>query len=75
MAADVTPIGGFGGYSARMELELLTVDDVAGLFKVKRGWVYDQVEAGTLPAVRLPGSRLLRFRQSDLDAYLTSATG
>lgn len=76
MAADVTLISGVGnGDSARVDLELLTVEDVAVLFKVKRGWIYDQVEAGALPAVRLPGSRLLRFRRCDLDAYLASATG
>lgn len=53
-------------------LQLLTVQDVCALWGVKDSWVYDQVEAGRLRAVKL-GSRLLRFRLADLAAYTESA--
>ena len=49
-------------------LELLTVDEVAAMFKVKRNFVYDQVENGFLPVVRF--KRHLRFRRSELEAFL-----
>src|SRR5207344_2604883 len=35
------------------EDELLTVDDVCAWFKVTRDWIYDEVEAGRLPFLRL----------------------
>jgi excisionase family DNA binding protein len=49
-------------------LELLTPDELAGLLKVKVSWIYDQVEAGRLPVLRL--NRRLRFRRSDVHAFL-----
>ena len=56
--------------------ELLTVEDVCDWFKVKKNWVYDEVEAGRLPHLRL-GRRHLRFRPTDLQAYIdqTAAGG
>jgi excisionase family DNA binding protein len=51
------------------EDELLTVQDVCAWLKVTRAWVYDEVEAGRLPHLRL-GRRLLRFRRRELDRYL-----
>ncbi len=52
-------------------LELLTPDDVTALLKVKKSWLYDVVERGDLPCVRL--GRSLRFRRLDLEAFITSA--
>jgi excisionase family DNA binding protein len=49
-------------------LELLTPDELAGLLKVKVSWIYDQVEAGRLPVLRL--NRRLRFRRGDVYAFL-----
>lgn len=49
-------------------LELLTPDELAGLLKVKVSWIYDQVEAGRLPVLRL--NRRLRFRRGDVHAFL-----
>lgn len=49
-------------------LELLTPDELAGLLKVKVSWIYDQVEAGRLPVLRL--NRRLRFRRGDVSAFL-----
>lgn len=51
------------------ELELLTVADVCALFKVTKDWVYDEVEAGRMPSLRL-GRKHLRFRRRDLEEYL-----
>jgi len=54
--------------AVRAEFSLLTAQDVADLLKVKIGWIYDQVEAETFPVIRL--GRQLRFRVSDIQAYL-----
>jgi excisionase family DNA binding protein len=54
-------------------LELLTPTELAQLLKVKKSWIYDEVERGRLPAVRL--NRQLRFRVHDVAAYLEGAYG
>jgi excisionase family DNA binding protein len=54
--------------------ELLTVDDVCAWFQVTRDWVYDEVEAGRLPFLRL-GRKNLRFDRNELVGYLKAATG
>lgn len=51
------------------QLALLTVNDVAKLFAVNKDWIYDQAESGALPSIKL-GRRQLRFRRSDLEAWL-----
>jgi excisionase family DNA binding protein len=53
--------------------DLLTVQDVCDWLKVSRAWVYDEVEAGRLPHLRI-GRRLLRFRRRDLDRYLEAGS-
>jgi excisionase family DNA binding protein len=50
------------------DLDLLTLDDVCALLKVKKSWLYDAVESGALEAVRL--GKQLRFRPSALARYL-----
>lgn len=50
-------------------LDLLTVADVCALFKVTKDWVYDEVEAGRLPNIKL-GRKQLRFRRRELESYL-----
>jgi excisionase family DNA binding protein len=50
------------------DLDLLTPDDVCTLLKVKKSWLYDEVETGRLYALRL--GKQLRFRPSDLARYL-----
>jgi len=50
------------------ELMLLTAKEVAALLKVKLTWLYDEVEAGRFPVVRL--GRQLRFRRHDVASYL-----
>jgi excisionase family DNA binding protein len=55
------------------DLDLLTPDDVCALLKVKKSWVYDEVEAGRLEVLRL--GKQLRFRPSDLARYLEGRAG
>jgi excisionase family DNA binding protein len=50
------------------DLDLLTPDDVCGLLKVKKSWLYDAVENGAIEAIRL--GKQLRFRPSALVRYL-----
>lgn len=50
------------------DLSLLTADDVCALLKVKKSWLYDTVEAGTIEVIRL--GKQLRFRPSAISAYL-----
>jgi excisionase family DNA binding protein len=58
-------------------LRLLDADDVCGLWKVRKSWLYDAVESGAIPVVRL--GKQLRFRPADIAAYLhasaASSTG
>jgi excisionase family DNA binding protein len=77
MAGDGTPKSARADHSGRAgavdgEEELLTVDEVCAWFKVTRAWVYDEVEAGRLPYLRL-GRKHLRFRRRELTDYLAAA--
>jgi excisionase family DNA binding protein len=60
-------LGQSGGHGSG-DLNLLTPDDVCALLKVKKSWLYDVVEAGSLEAIRL--GKQLRFRRSALERYL-----
>ena len=53
---------------ARWDLDLLTPDDVCALLKVKKSWLYDAVEDGSIETIRL--GKQLRFRPSALIRYL-----
>ncbi len=55
------------------DLDLLTPDDVCGLLKVKKSWLYDAVENGAIEAIRL--GKQLRFRPSALIRYLEERAG
>ena len=66
--SDVEPTSALAG--AR-RLELLTLDELGALLKVRKSWLYDEVESGRLPAIRL--GRQLRFRIADVEAYLIRA--
>jgi excisionase family DNA binding protein len=50
---------------------LLTVDEVAAWLQISRDWLYDEVEAGKFPVVRV--GRRLRFRHRDVLSYLDGA--
>ena len=47
------------------ELELLTPDQLCELLQVKKSWLYDQVEGGKFPCLKL--GKQLRFRRSDVN--------
>jgi excisionase family DNA binding protein len=47
---------------------LLTPDQLCELLQVKKSWLYDEVEAGRLPCLRL--GKQLRFRRADIMRYL-----
>ncbi len=53
------------------DLQLLTVQQVAELLQVKTSWVYIASAQGQLPSLKI--GRHLRFRPSDLSAYLARA--
>lgn len=69
-AATSSPLSHAATASGR-HLALLTVDDLVALLQVKKSWIYDEVEAGRLQCLRL--GRQLRFRISDVEAYLQAA--
>ena len=58
--------------------ELLTVDDVAALFKVSKSWVYEHTRSrGTPRAERLPHIKIgkyLRFDPTAVRAFLAKKT-
>lgn len=56
--------------SSEAELhELLTVDDVAGLLKVSKSWVYEHTRARTTPREeQLPHSRIGKYLRFDAQA-------
>lgn len=49
-------------------LELMTIQDVADLFKVKVSFLYDQVEDNDMPNFKI--GKLLRFRREEVLAWL-----
>jgi excisionase family DNA binding protein len=53
------------------EDELLTVADIANRLKLNQQTIYNWIDRGELPAVRL-GARRVRVRRSDLDALLAA---
>jgi excisionase family DNA binding protein len=55
-------------HGAMWDLDLLTPDDVCALLKVKKSWLYDTVEDGSIETIRL--GKQLRFRPSAIISYL-----
>jgi excisionase family DNA binding protein len=55
------------------DLDLLAPDDVCTLLKVKKSWLYDTVECGSLETMRL--GKQVRFRPSALMAVLAEFAG
>lgn len=52
-----------------MEDRYLTVDDVARRLRLSKGYVFAQVRAGKIPAIRL--GRAVRFDPQELDNWLS----
>ena len=57
-----------------IEDELLTLDDVTAGLKIRSGWIYQKVHAGTLPFPYVKVGHYLRFPASGLREYIASAT-
>lgn len=51
--------------------EIMTIDEVARYLKVTKKTIYYLIYQKSLPTVKL-GSRLLRFRKSDIDKWIES---
>jgi len=51
--------------------ELLTIDEVAGLLKLNRQTLYNYVDRGELPALRV-GKRRVRIRRSALEDFIAA---
>ena len=49
---------------------LLTAKEVAAQLQASPDWIYEQVRAGSFPAVRC--GRLVRFAQEDVDAWIAA---
>ena len=52
-------------------MTLLTVKEAAGMLKLSKSLVYDMVEAGELPHVKIRSA--IRFVEADLDAFITES--
>jgi excisionase family DNA binding protein len=55
------------------DVRLLDADDLCRLWKVRKSWLYDAVERGEVPCLRL--GKQLRFRPADVAAYLDQHPG
>ena len=51
---------------------LMTVEEIASLFRVSRRAVYHWRDRGMLPSIRTPG-RGIRFKRADVEAVLSGA--
>jgi excisionase family DNA binding protein len=54
--------------------ELLTIQELTERLKVKTGWVYQRIHAGTLPFDYCKVGAFLRFPASSVQKYITSQT-
>ena len=52
--------------------ELLTVDELAAMWKVSKHFVYRQAADGFIPAIKF--KKYLRFRRGDLETFLERQT-
>lgn len=50
--------------------ELMTVEELAAYTKLSPGTIYNRIGKGTIPVVRL--GRTVRFRRSEIDAWMVS---
>lgn len=54
--------------------KLLNVKEAAEILGVKPSWIYGNVHQGTLPFPAVYVGRYLRFKQSDVQAYIETQT-
>lgn len=60
-------------YEATIKKELLTVQEAAEYLSVSPRTIYNWVKTGAVKAYRARGSRLLRFKKSELTSLLVAA--
>ena len=53
---------------------LLTVNDLTRIFKIPRSWIYGRIHRGDLPFQYLKIGHYVRFRATEVEAYLESVT-
>jgi len=53
-----------------MKINLLTIDEVAGLFRVSKSTVYRMIQSRIIPFYKIGGA--LRFKEEEMLAYLES---
>ena len=51
-----------------MSGEILTAEQLAERWSVNKGWIYQKVREGQLPAIPLPG-KYVRFRLDTIEAF------
>ena len=54
-------------------MQFLTIEDLMTMFKVSEVTIGRWVKAGTIPAPVRLGRRAIRWRASDLEAFITTA--
>jgi len=52
-----------------VEEELLTVEDLAPLLRVRPEWLYAAARRGTVPSVKV--GRYVRFRKADIEEWIS----
>ena len=56
------------GYHSSKGADLLTLQEVCGLLKVSKAYIYSLTHLKKIPHIKMSG--LLRFRRSDIDDWL-----
>jgi len=57
------------GYHSDEGADLLTLQEVCELLKVSKAYIYSKTYQKKIPHIKMSG--LLRFRRSDIDAWLS----
>jgi excisionase family DNA binding protein len=55
-------------------MKFLTVADVCALLNVKPSWIYQRINAGTLPFAHTKVEHFVRFKREDIESYLERQT-
>lgn len=70
MSSQPTRFGGLQAAERRLDAPLLRPEDAAELLAVKTSWIYDAVQAGRLPCLRI--GRHIRFTRAMLEDWLAA---
>lgn len=61
-------MGSVMGLACECRRRLLNADEVSEWLQVSKSWLYDSIESGKFPHVRV--GRQVRFRHEDVESYL-----